>query len=74
MTPGIDEINVSTNYQSPPRSTRNIPPKRYDSEFESLKSRYPVHKTIEGKLSQGAMTYKVLNGSSRCNFADYSDN
>ena len=50
MTLGIDEINVYTNYQSPPKSTRNIPPKRYDPEFESLKSRYPVQKATEGKL------------------------
>uniref|UniRef100_A0A803LBV3 Uncharacterized protein n=1 Tax=Chenopodium quinoa TaxID=63459 RepID=A0A803LBV3_CHEQI len=35
-------------YELPPRSTRGVPPKRYDPEFESQRSKYPVNKPGEG--------------------------
>ena len=43
----------------PPRSTRGIPPKRYDPEFETQISRYPVSKESNENPSHSAMAFNT---------------
>lgn len=44
-------------YQLPPRSTRGVPPKRYDPEFEAQRSKYPIQSICEGNLSQTTIAF-----------------
>uniref|UniRef100_A0A803L5P2 Uncharacterized protein n=1 Tax=Chenopodium quinoa TaxID=63459 RepID=A0A803L5P2_CHEQI len=46
-------------YSFPSRSTRGIPPRRYDPEFEAQRSKYPVNKISEGNLSQITKAYNA---------------
>ena len=46
-------------YELPPRSTRGVPPKTYDLEFESQRSKYPVNKPGEGNLSLKAKAFNT---------------
>ena len=46
-------------YELPPRSTRGVPPKRYDPDFESQRSKYPVNKPGEGNLSLKAKAFNT---------------
>ena len=46
-------------YELPPRSTRGIPPKLYDPEYEAQRSRYPISRDSDKNLSQTAMAYNV---------------
>ena len=50
---------MGSRYELPPRSTRGIPPKRYDPEFESQRSKYPVNKAREGNLSIQAKNFNT---------------
>ena len=43
----------------PPRSTRGVPPRRYDPEYEAKRSRYPIEKSGTGNLSQSALAFKA---------------
>ena len=38
----ISNIEIPDMYELPSRSTRGVPTKRYGSEFEAQRSRYPV--------------------------------
>lgn len=53
----IDTVTVSmpNRYDLPPRSTRGVPAKRYDPEFEAQRSRYPITRESSEGLSQTAM-------------------
>ena len=51
--------SMGSRYELPPRSTRGIPPKRYDPEFESQRSKYPVNKARVGILSIQAKTFNT---------------
>uniref|UniRef100_A0A803LEC5 Uncharacterized protein n=1 Tax=Chenopodium quinoa TaxID=63459 RepID=A0A803LEC5_CHEQI len=46
-------------YQLPPRSTRGIPPRRYDPKYESQQSRYPVEKISNENLSSMAIAFSA---------------
>lgn len=61
ITPDLTrDSNLETKkYVLPPRSTRGVPPKRYDPEYESQRSKYPISKTNEGCLSQVSMTFNA---------------
>uniref|UniRef100_A0A803NBZ0 Uncharacterized protein n=1 Tax=Chenopodium quinoa TaxID=63459 RepID=A0A803NBZ0_CHEQI len=39
-----EQVSCPENYVLPPRSTRGIPPKRYNPDFEAQRSKYPVGK------------------------------
>ena len=43
----------------PPRSTRGMPPKRYDPEYESERSRYPISRPDDEQLSQTAVAFNA---------------
>ena len=60
----IVNIDVSNRYELPPRSTRGIPPKRYDPEFEAQRSKYPINKEGIENLSQSAMAFNTALYSS----------
>ena len=51
--------NVSRRYELPPRNTRGIPPRRYDPEFESQRSRYPIYQDSQDHLSQTAVAFNA---------------
>ena len=51
--------NSTREYQLPSRSTRGIPPRRYDPEYEAQRSRYPISKINEGNLSKRAVTFNT---------------
>ena len=51
-------------YELPPRSTRGVPLKRYDPEFEAQRSRYPNHKGSNEALYQTAMAFNTYLCSS----------
>ena len=46
-------------YELPPRSTRGIPLRRYDPDFESQRSRYPINRDDMGNLAQTAVAFKA---------------
>ena len=50
---------VPRRYEFPPRSTRGVPPKRYDPEFESQRSRYPINQVNQEQLSQIAVAFNA---------------
>ena len=53
----IPNVDLTNRYELPPRSTRGIPSKRYDPDFEAQKSRYPVQKVSEENMSQTAIAF-----------------
>ena len=55
-----DQDVESESYVLPPRSTRGVPPRRYDPEYESKRLRYPVEKTDTGGLSRSALAFKTV--------------
>jgi hypothetical protein len=46
-------------YELPKRSTRGVPPRRYDPEFESQRSRYPVEQMNQERMSQTAIAFNA---------------
>ena len=50
----------SESYVLPPRSTRGVPPRRYDPEYEAKRSRYPFKKSDTGNLSRSALAFKAI--------------
>ena len=42
VTNDISDVEEQCIYKLPPRSTREVPPRRYDLEFDVMRSRYPV--------------------------------
>ena len=63
--PLIDITNDVPNVKSPrryellPRSTRGIPPWRYDPEFEAQRSRYPINQGNVDNLSQTSIAFNT---------------
>ena len=56
-----DSQNVdSESYVLPPHSTRGVPPRRYDPEYEAKRSRYPFKKSDTGNLSRSALAFKAI--------------
>lgn len=51
--------SVPNRYQLPPRSTRGVPPRRYDPEYEAQRSKYPVERISNENLSSTAMAFTV---------------
>uniref|UniRef100_A0A803ND66 Reverse transcriptase Ty1/copia-type domain-containing protein n=1 Tax=Chenopodium quinoa TaxID=63459 RepID=A0A803ND66_CHEQI len=45
-----EQVSYPENYVLPPRSTRVIPPKRYNPDFEAQRSKYPVGKPVMKKF------------------------
>ena len=52
-------VTVPRKYELTPRSTRGMPPKRYDPEFESQKSRYPICRRDDEQLSQTTVAFNT---------------
>ena len=40
----VIDVDIPNKHKLPPSSTRGIPPRRYDLEFEAQRSRYPINK------------------------------
>ena len=51
-------VNSPCRYELPPRSKRGVPPRRYDPEFESLRSRYPINREMSN-LAQTAIAFQA---------------
>lgn len=54
-----EDANIPKRYELPPRSTRGVPPKRYDPEFESQRSRYPIEPTDRESLSHSTVAFNT---------------
>ena len=54
------EEEAPTRYVLPPRSTRGIPPKRYEPDYVPRGSKYPVANLAKGRLSEAAGTYTLM--------------
>ena len=46
-------------YTLPPRTTRGVPPKRYDPDYEAQQSRYPVGTSDRENMSQSALAFNA---------------
>ena len=57
-------VVVRRKYNLPPRSTRGMPPKRYDPEYESQRSRHPIGRPGDKQLSQTAVAFNASLHSS----------
>lgn len=55
----FDETRGIPRYKLPPRSTRGIPPKRYDFVYEAQRSKYPVTRASERNLSQISTSFNA---------------
>uniref|UniRef100_A0A803MT07 Uncharacterized protein n=1 Tax=Chenopodium quinoa TaxID=63459 RepID=A0A803MT07_CHEQI len=44
-------------YKLPPRSTRGVPPKRYDPEFKARRSKYPVQQVSDENVSETTIAF-----------------
>ena len=55
----VEHVYIPNRYELPPKSTRGIPPKRYDPEFEAQRSTYPVSKESNKNLSHSAMAFNI---------------
>uniref|UniRef100_A0A803NB30 Reverse transcriptase Ty1/copia-type domain-containing protein n=1 Tax=Chenopodium quinoa TaxID=63459 RepID=A0A803NB30_CHEQI len=61
----IPEINPVSNeseqnrYELPPRSTRGVPPRRYDPEYEDQRSRYPIERISTENLSSTDIAFNA---------------
>ena len=56
----VPSVDIPNRYELPPRSTRGVPPKRYDPEFESQSFWYPINRGNDGNLS---LTVVAINTS-----------
>ena len=50
-------VESSCRYELPPKSTRGIPPRRYDPDFEAQRSRYPINQDDIGNLAQTTVAF-----------------
>ena len=55
----MPNVEIPNRYELPPRSTRGIPPRIYDPEFEAQRSRYPVNRENNKALSQTAVAFNT---------------
>uniref|UniRef100_A0A803KQ64 Uncharacterized protein n=1 Tax=Chenopodium quinoa TaxID=63459 RepID=A0A803KQ64_CHEQI len=53
----VPSENCLNRYELPPRSTRGVPPKRYDPEYEDQRSKYPIEKISNENLSDTAVAF-----------------
>ena len=53
------DVTSSERYKLPPRSTRGVPPRRYDPDLEAQRSRYPVNKESDIVLPQTARAFNA---------------
>ena len=60
MLNNVPNFEISNRYELLPRSTRGIPLRRYDLEFEPQRSRYPVNRENNQALSQTAVAFNTL--------------
>ena len=51
-------VNSPCRYELPPRSKRGVPPRRYDPEFESQRSRYPINRETNN-FAQTAVAFQA---------------
>ena len=59
MLNDVPNVEISNRYELPPRSTRGLPPRRYEPEFEAQRSRYRVNKENNQALSQTTVAFKT---------------
>lgn len=55
----IPNVEISSKYELPARSTRGVPPKRYDPEYELQRSWYPINQSSDESLSLVAMAFNT---------------
>uniref|UniRef100_A0A803L1R9 Gag protein n=1 Tax=Chenopodium quinoa TaxID=63459 RepID=A0A803L1R9_CHEQI len=55
----IPSDNCLNRYELPPRSTRDVPPKRYDLEYEDQRSRYPIERISNENFSNTAVAFNA---------------
>ena len=51
-------VNSPCRYELPPRSKRGVPPRKYDPEFESQRSRYPINREMSN-LAHTAVAFQA---------------
>uniref|UniRef100_A0A3Q7F038 GAG-pre-integrase domain-containing protein n=1 Tax=Solanum lycopersicum TaxID=4081 RepID=A0A3Q7F038_SOLLC len=56
-TDSVSSDNCQNRYELPHRSTRGVPPKRYDPEYEDQRSRYPIERISNENLSNTAVAF-----------------
>ena len=56
----LSSVAVPRKYNLSPQSTKGMPPKRYDPEYESQRSRYPICRPDDEQLSQIAFAIMHL--------------
>lgn len=54
-----EEAGEVQGYVLPPRTTRGVPPKMYDPNYEAKRSRYPIETPREGNMSQSALEFNA---------------
>ena len=59
MLDDVPNAEISNRYELPPRSTRGIPLRRYDPEFEAQRSRCLVNRENNQALSQIAVAFNT---------------
>ena len=52
-------VSMPNRYELPLGSTRGVPPKRYDPEFEAQRSSYPISRESNEALSQSALAFNT---------------
>ena len=55
----IVDVTTSDRYKLPAGSTKGVPPRRYDPDFEAQCSRYPVNEESDIVLSQTARAFNA---------------
>ena len=60
VEPTDQGVQPQEKYMLPPRSTRGVPPKRYEPEYQPRRSRYPVANVDRGSLSQMAKAFNAV--------------
>uniref|UniRef100_A0A803L1U3 Mitochondrial protein n=1 Tax=Chenopodium quinoa TaxID=63459 RepID=A0A803L1U3_CHEQI len=63
----IPSDNCLNRYELPPRSTRDVPPKRYDPEYEDQRSKYPIERINNENLSNTT----IVEGAKATNREQY---
>ena len=62
ITNDIPPVDEPCRYELSPRSTRGVPPKRYDPEYEAQRSRYHITQDRNANLSETA----IVDNASLC--------
>ncbi|CAO2841169.1 unnamed protein product [Amaranthus hypochondriacus] len=56
----ISREESSPKYKLPPRSTRGVPPKRYDPDYEAHRSKYPINAEMPSGMSASAKAFNAV--------------